>query len=88
LWDGLSAATNAGSGALSLLTSKAYINLIRPKAKPIKTKGQQNNPENYKPTYLIRILISSQGSPQRGVHTSDKPDFLQRSQSSLPWFGG
>ena len=55
-------ATDAGSGALALLTSKAYINLIRLKAKPIKTKAHQNNPENYQSTYLIRILISLEPS--------------------------
>jgi hypothetical protein len=47
---------------LALLTSKAYVNLIRPKAKPIKTKAQQSNPENYKPSCLIRVLINSEPS--------------------------
>jgi hypothetical protein len=65
----LSAATDAGSGALALLTSKATINLIRPKAKPIKIKAQQNNPENYKPTYLIRNLISSESSSHGGFRS-------------------
>jgi len=57
----LRAAIDAIPGTSALVTSKAYINLIRPKAKPIKTKAQQNNPENSEPTYLIRIFKSSPG---------------------------
>jgi hypothetical protein len=40
----LSAATDAESGALGLLSLRAYTNLIRPK--PTKIEAHQSNPES------------------------------------------